>query len=41
MYTSGKFTETESRKSSIELEFLGIINSLTHFIYIYKMTYLQ
>ena len=36
MYSSGKFSEPESRKSSTELELLGIINTLNNFhIYIY------
>ena len=35
MYSSGKFSEPESRKSSTELELLGIINTLNNFhIYI-------
>ena len=35
MYTSGKFNEPESRKSSTELEILGVINTLNTFhIYI-------
>ena len=40
MYTSGKFTETDGRKSSIELEISGIINSLNSFhLYIHNDTF--
>ena len=40
IYTSGKFIEIEGRKSSIELEILGIINSLNSFnLYIQNDTF--
>ena len=40
MYTSGKFIEIECRKSSTELEILGIIKSLNSFhLYIQNDTF--
>ena len=41
MYSSGKFTEPENRKSSTELEILGIMNALNTFhIYIQNESFI-